>query len=153
MRQSVRDAVRLRCDFRCVYCGVSETETGARLTIDHFKPVAHGGTDDADNLVYACHACNEFKGDYHETDPDRALLHPLNDDLTAHIAETLTHSLVPLTEHGRVYIVTMRLNRVEAVARRRHVHRTAVRQEIMAEFVQRFDALEAEIAAIRKQLE
>jgi 5-methylcytosine-specific restriction endonuclease McrA len=34
------------------------------LEIDHFHPVAAGGSDDDENLVYACTACNRFKGEY-----------------------------------------------------------------------------------------
>ena len=48
----------------CGYCGVSETLSGSELTYDHFRPQSQGGADNAANLVYACHACNEFKGDY-----------------------------------------------------------------------------------------
>ena len=50
--------------FRCGYCGVSEAQCGAELTYDHFRPQSQNGTDDVANLVYACHACNEFKGHY-----------------------------------------------------------------------------------------
>ncbi|WP_436621099.1 HNH endonuclease [Sorangium sp. So ce136] len=37
---------------------------GGELEIDHFHPLAAGGSDDVENLVYACTACNRFKGDY-----------------------------------------------------------------------------------------
>ena len=35
----------------------------ARLEIEHIIPVAHGGTDQEDNLWLACPICNRFKGD------------------------------------------------------------------------------------------
>ena len=70
MRRASRQSVRVRYDFRCGYCGVSETNIGAEMTADHFLPRIHGGDDSLDNLVYCCHACNEFKSDYWTTEPD-----------------------------------------------------------------------------------
>lgn len=72
--------VRQRYEFRCGYCGVSEVDTGGELTVDHYHPVAAGGDDTDDNLVYACFKCNQYKGDYHPTEEDLArqlrVLHP-----------------------------------------------------------------------------
>ena len=31
-----------------------------KLEIDHFHPQAAGGSDDIENLIYACTACNRF---------------------------------------------------------------------------------------------
>ncbi len=62
-----RAAVYLRDGFRCVYCacrvvvGVSKGKRGA--TLDHVKPRENGGTNHENNLVTACRACNEAKGD------------------------------------------------------------------------------------------
>ena len=41
----------------CVYCGSRQS-----LTIDHLVPRIRGGSDEADNLVYACRRCNSSKG-------------------------------------------------------------------------------------------
>ena len=49
------ERVRLRANFACEYCGVTETDTGGLLTVDHYQPRAHGGSDDLGNLVYCCH--------------------------------------------------------------------------------------------------
>jgi 5-methylcytosine-specific restriction endonuclease McrA len=86
VRVSVRRLIRQRYAFRCGYCGTSENEVGAELTIDHFRPRSEGGTDSPENLVYCCHACNEFKGDYWQPDSVERLLHPEQDDLSQHIA-------------------------------------------------------------------
>jgi HNH endonuclease len=48
------DAVRQRYQYRCGYCGVSETDTGGELTVDHYRPVTAGGDDSDDNLIYCC---------------------------------------------------------------------------------------------------
>ncbi|WP_437808131.1 HNH endonuclease [Sorangium sp. So ce1078] len=51
-----RAIVRVAFGGRCGYCGVSETSVGGELEIDHFHPLAAGGSDDIENLVYACTA-------------------------------------------------------------------------------------------------
>lgn len=61
---TLRDEVRRRARFTCEYCGTSETDAGAELTIDHFRPLSKGGADAFENLVYCCSRCNEYKQDY-----------------------------------------------------------------------------------------
>ncbi|MCS7081735.1 MAG: HNH endonuclease [Bacteroidetes bacterium] len=53
---SRRNVLR-RDGFRCQYCGSRE-----RLTVDHVVPKSKGGTDSWENLVTACTACNNRKG-------------------------------------------------------------------------------------------
>ena len=54
--------------YKCRYCGFdgNNPERFRYLTIDHIVPKcwgnAQGGTDDRDNLVTACRACNANKG-------------------------------------------------------------------------------------------
>lgn len=55
---AVRLLVRQRASFACEYCGVTETAAGGELTVDHFRPVTHGGTDELANLIYCCQRCN-----------------------------------------------------------------------------------------------
>lgn len=50
-----------RDQFQCAYCGAHPSET-VLLEVDHIHPVAEGGTNDIDNLVTACWACNRGKG-------------------------------------------------------------------------------------------
>ena len=118
MRRVLRQATRIRYNFRCGYCGVSETNMGAEMTIDHFLPRVHGGDDSPDNLVYCCHACNEFKSDYSQTEPDLRLLHPLLDDLTHHFREQEVGDLLALTKRGANHLQILHLNRPELIAYR-----------------------------------
>ena len=37
---SIRVEVRQRAEFRCELCGISETDSGGELTIDHFHGMA-----------------------------------------------------------------------------------------------------------------
>jgi hypothetical protein len=54
---ALRRTVMERDGYRCRHCG-----TGVNLSIDHIYPVAHGGTDDLDNLQVLCCPCNSRKG-------------------------------------------------------------------------------------------
>lgn len=49
------------CSRRCVYCAALLTPETA--TLDHVQPLSRRGTHDPGNLVIACHACNQLKGD------------------------------------------------------------------------------------------
>lgn len=72
---ALRRRVRALYDYCCGYCGVTETDYGAELTIDRHHPRAQGGGDAPANLVYACFACNTHKGDYCSNNPAERLLH------------------------------------------------------------------------------
>lgn len=119
MQREARQALRQHFDFRCGYCGVHENELGAELTVDHFQPRSRGGTDASDNLVYSCHACNEFKGDHWEDAGPQRILHPLRDTLSAHLELTEDGEFRALTETGSFHLAHLRLNRPPLVARRR----------------------------------
>lgn len=43
---------------RCYYCGKH-----GNMTKDHFIPLSKGGPKGRDNIVPACHDCNNRKGD------------------------------------------------------------------------------------------
>jgi hypothetical protein len=55
--KGVRFDVMNRDGFRCRYCGRDQA-SGARLHVDHVKPVAAGGGNEIENLVTACADCN-----------------------------------------------------------------------------------------------
>jgi hypothetical protein len=66
MDDETRLKVWRRDGFKCVYCGYDargsfEKWWHSRLTVDHLKPRARGGTDDLANYVTACGACNAAK--------------------------------------------------------------------------------------------
>src|SRR5512134_934271 len=114
---------------RCGYCGVCETAVGCKVEIDHFHPVAAGGLDDDENLVYACTACNRFKGEYAPASgvPETLrLLHPKRDHPEAYIVETAQGRLSGLTARGWFHIQRLHLNRIQLVEMRglRRMERT-----------------------------
>lgn len=125
---------------QCGYCGVTEEEVGGELTIDHFVPASAGGDETIGNLVYACHRCNLYKGDFTPNEDDirlgRLVLHPLRDVPQRHCRlDGTTGTLEPLTATGRFHIALMRLNRPELIAlrlrRRRHLLQIA-RADLLA---------------------
>jgi 5-methylcytosine-specific restriction endonuclease McrA len=56
---AIREQVRQRAQCACEFCGVTEIDTGGMLTIDHFRPRAKAGSDELENLIYACITCNQ----------------------------------------------------------------------------------------------
>ena len=115
--------VRERYDYRCGYCGVGEADVGGILTIDHFRPRSRGGSNDGDNLVYACARCNAYKGDFYPSEEDlaegRRLLHPLLDNVAEFVREVeTTGALEPLNETGCFHIDLLRLNRPALIQHR-----------------------------------
>ena len=116
-----RKAVREQYNFACGYCGVSELDAGSELEIDHFQPVSHDGSDEWDNLVYACPACNRNKASYWplpDAPPHMHLLHPLTDSLHIHITLLQDGRLAGLTPRGWFHIDWLHLNRLQLIAMR-----------------------------------
>lgn len=116
MAHPKHEPVRERYRHFCGYCSVSETDTGAELTVDHFRPISLGGDDSDENLVYACFKCNLFKGNFYPNADDEQrghrVLHPLFDDVAEHVRPVEhTGRLVPLTETGRFHVKLLQLNR------------------------------------------
>jgi hypothetical protein len=154
MRRTLRQSVRTQYNFRCGYCGVSETNMGAEMTIDHFMPRVQGGDDSLPNLVYCCHACNEFKGDYWHVEPDTSLLHPLLDNMGDHYVLQEDGRFIASTTRGQNHLNVLHLNRPELIAFRLEQQEiTLLRQrnqelrQLLEEVQQITQNLEAELRA------
>lgn len=91
-----RQQVRQRANYACEFCGVTETDTGGELTLDHYHPQAHGGNDKLDNLIYSCSRCNLYKADYWITTPEQTLLwNPRVEPASQHFIEADDGILYP----------------------------------------------------------
>ena len=55
-----RMRIYMRDKFRCQYCG--EKKVASELTLDHILPRSRGGDNSPVNIVTACVACNNRKG-------------------------------------------------------------------------------------------
>lgn len=67
MTESLRYSVLQRDHFRCVICGAS-VEEGAKLEVDHIKPISKGGKTELSNLRTLCKSCNRGKRDRYNPD-------------------------------------------------------------------------------------
>jgi hypothetical protein len=145
----VVDRVRRRAGDACEYCGVTATDSAGRLTIDHYQPLARGGTDDEDNLVYACFRCNTYKSDYWPRRRGHPLLwNPRGEARTVHLLELFDGRIHPVSAVGRFSLTLLHLNRPELVEYRRSRHTAAEAGNILA----RLDRLDVSIAALHAQL-
>lgn len=75
--KAVRKFRRLWIDFygfHCAYCTVDCTNSS---TIDHLIPLSRGGGNTRDNMVLACHDCNEKKGSKLLTEFRPLILNPI----------------------------------------------------------------------------
>jgi hypothetical protein len=153
--KALREQVRALYGFKCGYCGVSEVESSGELEIDHFQPVAHGGSDEPANLVYACAACNRFKSDYWpgaEAGDELKLLHPTLDNLAAHLAEMTDGRLAGLTLRGWFYIYRLHLNRPALIALRRQRKAQQELQQMLADSQRAQDELRAYSRQLEREL-
>jgi hypothetical protein len=146
IRANVKRVVRSIYVMRCGYCGVTEAAAGAELTYDHFQPQTKGGSHRKDNIVYACHACNEFKGNYFGETEETRLLHPLRDDLTTHLRHETDGTLSGMTAAGERYIRILQLNRPPLVLRRKDELR-------LEESVTRYETIDARLDVIMERVQ
>lgn len=82
IRQDKRLAIYLRDGLACVWCGQA-VEDGIKLTLDHITPHVDGGSNEASNLVTACHGCNSRRGDRDASEFARAVAGYVNHGVTA----------------------------------------------------------------------
>lgn len=123
--EETRSQVRRRANFACEFCGISETDTGSLLTVDHFCPKSKGGGDELDNLIYCCARCNQYKLDYWPARADGPMLwNPRQEPADRHFLELDDGTLYPLTTTGALTVRRLRLNRSPLIA-----HRLRRRQE------------------------
>lgn len=84
----VRSFVSQRAKERCEYCLTLE-ESGAEMHVDHIKPLSAAGSDEIDNLAYACSFCNTHKSSFQAA----------NDPITSELIDLFNPRLQLWTEH------------------------------------------------------
>jgi hypothetical protein len=157
-----RQAIREVYGRSCGYCGISESDIGGELEIDHYRPITKGGDAQRGNLVYACVHCNRFKGNYwpETNDPESFyILHPGEDDLSIHLRITANGRIEGLTPRGWFHIHRLHLNRPQLVLWRQNWHRLreleeALRhsEEVTNQLRQRIRELEHEASVLRQRI-
>ena len=130
----IREQIRRRTNFACEFCGVSETDVGGQLTIDHFQPKSKGGEDFLENLLYCCICCNQYKQDYWFVGDEPSLWNPRQEPASVHFLELDTGKLLPLTPTGEFTIKRLRLNRSPLVAYRLGKRRKAEEIRLLKQY-------------------
>lgn len=145
---NIRERVRQYARRACEFCGVTETDSGGQLTIDHYQPKAKGGSDDFENLLYCCARCNQYKMDYWpESSDELPLWNPRKDAFSEHFLELDNGRLHPLTPIGALTLVRLRLNRSPLVAYRQRKHQ----QELDIHLLTRYRELVELLEHLQKQ--
>ena len=91
MDEAIRVSVAVRADYRCEYCRLHQDDDVYTFHVEHIVAVKHGGTDELENLAYACQHCNLHKGtNLSGIDPATGavveLFHPRRDDWVQHFS-------------------------------------------------------------------
>lgn len=109
----------------CEYCWSQAQYSPDPFSVEHIVPRSKGGTNDLDNLAYACQGCNNRK--YTATNALDlvtgtfiGLYHPRRDSWHEHFAWNDDYTLiVGITPAGRASIEKLQLNRSGVVNLRR----------------------------------
>jgi len=151
----IREQVRQRAGLACEFCGVTETDVGGALTVDHFQPTAKRGDDSLENLLYCCARCNQYKLDYWPTQPDApSLLNPRREPAAQHLLELDDGTLYPLTAIGVFTLERLRLNRPPLVAHRLRKRQQAEEIRLLTRYrglVQLLEQLNAQLAVVMEE--
>ena len=96
MSAAIRRAVMERAEGYCEYCRIHFEITVMKHHVEHIQARQHGGSDELDNLAFACHHCNEYKGPNltgidPETNKLSRLFHPRRDRWDDHFEVQLGH--------------------------------------------------------------
>lgn len=116
---------------------------GGELTIDHFHPRAHGGSDELDNLLYCCNRCNQYKLAYWPARPSAPVLwNPRVSPRDEHFLALDDGTLYPLTDIGAFTLKRLRLNRPPLIAYRLRQQARGEEARLLARYRDLLTALE-----------
>lgn len=114
---AVRDQVRRRASGRCEYCHKPDGFSHQSHHVDHIISQKHGGSDNLDNLAWACFQCNVGKGsDIAAWDDDMGRLTPLFNPRTQAWDGNV---IIGKTAVGRVTIKILQMNHEDQLTTRR----------------------------------
>lgn len=114
MEKAIRNQVRHGAAVMCEYCHMPEQLDELEFQIDHIIARKHHGTDNLDNLSWACFACNNHKssniaGRDLQTGEIVRLFHPRQDRWNDHFGWN-GPELIGLTPIGRVTVDVLAIN-------------------------------------------
>lgn len=124
--KSLRAQVAARAHYICEYCLIAEEDTFFGCEVDHIISIKHGGTNDFQNLAYACLACNRAKGSdlasLSSTGELTAFYHPRKNHWELHFLLDGTQ-FIPLSSQGEVTIEIFKMNLIERLVERNTLSR------------------------------
>jgi hypothetical protein len=77
MDDSIRASVAARAAHRCEYCQIHESDDAFTFHVEHIIAVKHGGSNELNNLAYACQYGKFHKG------PNLSGIDPLTGSITS----------------------------------------------------------------------
>ena len=123
VNKAIHNTVRERAAGRCEYCHLRQADDPFfRFAVDHIIAEQHGGPTVLSNLALSCFRCNLHKGPNiagrdRRTGKLVPLFHPRRHKWSRHFAWNGPY-LVGRTAIGRVTIVVLAINHLDAVALR-----------------------------------
>ncbi len=120
--ERIRQEVASRAGYRCEYCALPQAYSLHAHEPDHIVSRQHGGSDNFQNLAWACFRCNRYKGpNVGSFDPATGALvpffNPRTQEWAAHFAWEGTQ-IHPQTAEGRVTVNILRLNDADRLRER-----------------------------------
>ena len=120
--KSIRRKVRERANYRCEYCLKPEGFSAHKHHVDHIIAQKHQGSDELDNLAWACFQCNVHKGSdiasYDTKNNLTPLFHPRRQSWNKHF-ELVDEVIKGLTSVGEVTVSLLQINSLEQLETRR----------------------------------
>ncbi|MDX1991870.1 MAG: HNH endonuclease signature motif containing protein [bacterium] len=118
-----RKAVIERSGDCCEYCRLASVSVTIPFHVDHVIPIKHGGTDDFENLCFACFKCNAHKGyDLTGFDPLTSeitrLYHPRQQRWEEHFTLEDNLQIIGITAEGRTTVQLLQINNEERIEHR-----------------------------------
>jgi 5-methylcytosine-specific restriction endonuclease McrA len=115
-----RQFIQQRAEFRCEYCRLNQRDAPfAAFHVEHVVPRKHAGSDEIDNLAWACFHCNHRKGtNLTGIDPETGLItpdfNPRRDSWDEHFRRD-QYRLVGISSIGRTTVAVLAMNAPDRV--------------------------------------
>ena len=97
----------------CEYCKFPFDFSHDAFHIEHIIPLRQNGSDELENLAFACDGCNTFKWTDPESGQKTALFNPRQEEWSVHFAWSDDFiSVLGLTPEGRATVDLLKMNRL-----------------------------------------
>ncbi len=112
--ERIRKIVAQRSNYECEYCRVNEDDHFLSFQIDHIVSLKHGGSNEMNNLAWACPYCNQNKGSDIGTIIERSealvpFFNPRKDHWKEHF-HIENGEIIPLSEVGKATLKILKFN-------------------------------------------